>query len=60
MPKHGLRGASGTFLLIAATAAVLVVTALYVRTLAAAQRAAQRQLDIQAWHLEQLLPERAM
>jgi len=54
-----LSGTPGAIFLIVGGAAVIVVTSLYVRSIALAQRAAQRQLDIQAWHLEQLLPARA-
>jgi len=53
-----IEGFSGTFVVVVCSAAAIVVTAMYVRTLALSQRAAQRQLDIQAWHLEQLLPAR--
>jgi len=51
-----LSGTPAAIYLIVGGAAIIVVTSLYVRSIALAQRAAQRQLDIQAWHLEQLLP----
>jgi hypothetical protein len=51
-----LAGLAGNVLLIGGSIAVVVVTSLYVRSLAIAQRAAARQLEIQAWHLRQLLP----
>jgi eukaryotic-like serine/threonine-protein kinase len=53
-----LSGTPAAIYLIVGGAAIIVVTSLYVRSIALAQRAAQRQLDIQAWHLEQLLPAR--
>jgi len=51
-----LAGVAGKVLLIGGSLAVVIVTSLYVRSLALAQRAAARQLEIQAWHLRQLLP----
>jgi hypothetical protein len=35
---------------------MIVVAAMFVRSHATTQRRAQRQLEIQAWHLGQLLP----
>ena len=53
-----LTGTPAAVYLVLGGAAIIVATSLYVRSIALAQRAAQRQLDIQAWHLEQLLPAR--
>jgi hypothetical protein len=51
-----LDGLPATFLIVSANAAMVVVMALLVRSLAAMQRASQRELEIQAWHLGRLLP----
>jgi serine/threonine-protein kinase len=51
-----LDGAPAVVLLVLANVATLLAMTLLVRSLAVAQRAAQRQLEIQAWHLGQLLP----
>jgi len=53
-----LSGAPAAVYLILGGVMVIIVTSLFVRSLALGQRAAQRQLVIQAWHLEQLLPAR--
>jgi eukaryotic-like serine/threonine-protein kinase len=49
-------GATGTLFLAVGSVMTIVATALFVRSIAVAQRRAQRQLEIQAWHLGQLLP----
>jgi serine/threonine-protein kinase len=54
-----LDGTRGELVLILGNAAVIAVTALFVRSLATTQRSALRQLEIQAWHLKQLLPATA-
>jgi len=49
-------GATGTLFLAVGSVLTIVATALFVRSIAVAQSRAQRQLEIQAWHLGQLLP----
>jgi hypothetical protein len=51
-----LGGAPAAFLLVGGNVAMVVVMALLVHSLAVAQRATQRKVEIQAWHLGQLLP----
>lgn len=46
-----LDGAPAVLLLVLGNVATLLAMTLFVRLLAAAQRAAQHQLEIQAWHL---------
>ncbi|MBA2544863.1 MAG: protein kinase [Deltaproteobacteria bacterium] len=50
-------GAGAKVFLIGITAATAIVFPLFVRSLAIAQRAARRQLEIQAWHFQHLIPE---
>ncbi|MBA2542790.1 MAG: protein kinase [Deltaproteobacteria bacterium] len=45
------------FLMVAGSI-LLVVMPLFVRSMAVAQRAARRQVEIQVWHLQQLLPRK--
>jgi hypothetical protein len=45
-----------TALLVVANAAFVVLAALYSRGAAQALREANRRLELQAWHLRQLLP----
>ena len=54
-----LRGLPGVIVLVLGSILTIVVTGLYVRSIARGERAARRQLEIQAWHLEQLLPRAA-
>ncbi len=49
-------GASTTTLLVGANLLTIVVVGLFANALARSRRDAQRQLEIQAWHLRQLLP----
>ncbi len=51
-----LDGSRAEIALVLANVAVIVVTALFVRSLATVQRQALRKLEIQAWHLKQLIP----
>jgi eukaryotic-like serine/threonine-protein kinase len=51
-----LDGLPAAILIVTANTATIVVMALLVRSLAAMQRAGQRALEIQAWHLGRLLP----
>jgi len=51
-----LDGLPAAILIVAANTTMVVVLALLVRSLAAMQRAGQRALEIQAWHLGRLLP----
>lgn len=52
-------GTSTTALLIAANLIVIVVIGLFANALARSRREAQRKVEIQAWHLRQLLPAAA-
>jgi serine/threonine-protein kinase len=52
-------GQSAIVYLIVGHVAMLIVLPLFVRSVAAAQRSGRRQLEIQAWHLGQLLPVEA-
>ena len=45
-----------TVLLIATNAVMLVTISLFGRSLAVQRHTAQRQIEIQAWHLRKLLP----
>jgi serine/threonine-protein kinase len=49
-------GAPTTALLVVAHVATIIVIGLFAHALAASRRDAQRQVQIQAWHLRQLLP----
>ena len=51
-----LGGAATSTFLIVANVAVIIVVTLFGRSIVASRRAAQRQIEIQAWHLRQLLP----
>jgi eukaryotic-like serine/threonine-protein kinase len=55
-PALALDGTPAALGLIAANTVMIVVAAMFVRSHATTQRRAQRQLEIQAWHLGQLLP----
>ena len=51
-----LEGAGGLTFLVLVNLAVIVVVSLLARKFGASQRLAHRQLEVWAWHLEQLLP----
>ena len=51
-----LDGLPAALLIVSANTAMVVVIALLARSLAALQRAGQRELEIHAWHLSRLLP----
>jgi serine/threonine-protein kinase len=57
-PSVDLTGALGTLFLILTHLAMICVIGFYARALALARRDFQRKLEIQAWHLGQLLPRR--
>ena len=50
-------GASTSALLVVANVITIVVVGLFANALARSRRTAHRQLEIQAWHLRQLLPQ---
>jgi eukaryotic-like serine/threonine-protein kinase len=50
-------GTAGKVFLIGITVATAIVFPLFVRALAIAQRASRRQLEVQAWHLQHLIPK---
>jgi hypothetical protein len=54
-----LDGAAATVVLIVANVAMLVISGMFAHSLAVSRREATRQLEIQAWHLGQLLPVEA-
>jgi hypothetical protein len=54
-----LDGTAGYVFVVAANIAMLFVGGIFARSLAASRRDASRQLEIQAWHLGQLLPVEA-
>ena len=49
-------GTAGKVFLIGITIATAIVFPLFVRALAIAQRKSRRQLEVQAWHLQHLVP----
>jgi steroid 5-alpha reductase family enzyme len=49
-------GVPTTALLVSANVIIIVVVALFANALARSRRDAQRQVEIQAWHLRQLVP----
>lgn len=49
-------GTAGKVFLIGITVATAIVFPLFVRALAIAQRKSRRQLEVQAWHLQHLVP----
>jgi serine/threonine protein kinase len=57
-PSVDVTGALGTLFLILTHVAMILVIGFYARALALSRRDFQRKLEIQAWHLGQLLPRR--
>jgi hypothetical protein len=52
-------GTAANVFLIVGSIAIVIVMPLFVRSIAIALRASRRQLEVQAWHLGQLIPERS-
>jgi eukaryotic-like serine/threonine-protein kinase len=56
-PAISIDGTAGTTFMIASAFAIVIVVPMFVRSLALALRKSRQQLEVQAWHLAQLIPE---